>query len=59
MKPSHRDFMEAELDQLTLAAVTQRDQLYRSGLGEKARGPSSFIAEMSSSVANLPFRSAP
>lgn len=51
--------MEAELYQLTLGAVIQRDQLYRSVLDEKARGPSSFIAKMSSSLANLPFRSAP
>ena len=53
MTPSQQDFMEAELDQLTLAAVIQRDQLYRSAIDEKARRPSSFVAEISSSLVNL------
>jgi hypothetical protein len=51
--------MAAELDEPMLAAVTQYGQLYRSGLDEKARRPSSFVAEMSSSLAHLPFRSSP
>ena len=53
MTPSQQDFMEAELDQLTLAAVIQRDQLYRSAIDEKARRPSSLVAEISSSLVNL------
>jgi hypothetical protein len=48
-----------KLDQLTLAAVIQRDQLYRSALDEKARRPSSFVAEISSSLVNLAIGSAP
>jgi hypothetical protein len=57
MTPSQPDFMAAELDEPMLAAVTQYGQLYRSGLDEKARRPSSFVAEMSSSLTHLPFRS--
>jgi hypothetical protein len=48
-----------ELDQLTLAAVIQRDQLYGSALDEKARRPSSFVAEISSSLVNLAIGRAP
>ena len=59
MTPSQPDFMAAELDEPMLAAVTQHGQLYRSGLDEKARRSSSFVAEMSSSLAHLPFRSSP
>jgi len=51
--------MAAELDEPMLAAEIQHGQLYRSGIDEKARRPSSFIAKLSSSLANLPFRSSP
>ena len=41
------------------AAAIQRDQLYRSALDEKARRPSSFVAEISSSLVNLAIGRAP
>jgi len=59
MTPSQPEFMAAELDEPMLAAEIQHGQLYRSGIDEKARRPSSFIAKLSSSLANLPFRSSP
>jgi hypothetical protein len=37
MQTSQRAFIEAELFQLTLAAVTQRGQVYRTGLPEQSK----------------------
>jgi hypothetical protein len=39
MTPMQREFIEAELFQLTLAAVTQRGKVYKEGLTESSRGP--------------------
>jgi hypothetical protein len=39
MTPMQREFIEAELFQLTLGAVTQRGKVYRKDLTEKIRAP--------------------
>jgi hypothetical protein len=39
MTPMQRDFIEAELFQLTLAAVTQRGKVYKEKITESSRAP--------------------